>query len=76
MQAIENEESPVLNTSELARLFDYSPPGMRDRLRRIDTDYVQSRDCGGVTIWWLTDRGRAYLEGEIDADELQEDDGG
>lgn len=71
LEAIAEEDSPVLGTSELARLFDYSPAGMKGRLEKLPDDLVRSRDCGGVTIWWLTEKGRAYLAGELDANELE-----
>lgn len=72
LKAISDEESPVLGTSELARIFDYSPAGMAKRLSNLNQYLVSSRDCGGVRIWWLTEKGEKYLEGDLEASQLEE----
>ena len=70
LNAVSEEESPVLNTSELARIFGYSPAGMGHRLKNFDYILINSRDCGGVTIWWITEKGEAYLAGDLDSGNL------
>lgn len=62
LEALTAADWPVMSTVELADIFDYSQPGMRKRLYRIEEmGYVETRETGGVRIWWITDAGREYL---------------
>lgn len=35
-----------------------------------DLDLVDTKKVGNSSTWWMTDYGRAYLQGEIDKEEL------
>ncbi|ELY68645.1 ArsR family transcriptional regulator [Natronobacterium gregoryi SP2] len=64
----------VLSPRIIAENTDWSRQTVREHLMSLRThDLVEYYDETGG-IYRLSDRGRAYLEGELDATELEDDD--
>lgn len=67
LQVFEKAEDPVLFTGEVADEIGFSNQGTLPRLRKLeDLELLNSKKGGKVPVWWITDRGRAYLEGELE----------
>lgn len=63
---------PFLTTTEVADELDFSQPGALRRLRELEElNLVGTKKAGNSNTWWITDRGRAYLDGEIDKEEVE-----
>ena len=65
------DETDIVATPQvIAANIDYSRQYVNQRIRLLaDNDLVQNTGDG---LYRITDRGRAYLEGELDADELSD----
>lgn len=67
------ESGIILSTAVLAKNLDYSRSWVSERLSGLLAEgLVESVDEG---YYRITDRGRAYLAGELDAADLERDDG-
>lgn len=65
-----DESDLILSPGILAVNLDYSRSWVSQRIKKlVDADLIRKVDGGHYEI---TDRGRAYLEGEIDAEELED----
>nr|WP_311170636.1 winged helix-turn-helix domain-containing protein [Halobellus sp. ZY16] len=63
------ESGLILSPAVIAKNLDYSRNWVSRRLGKIvDADLVEQIDDG---YYRITDRGRAYLAGELDADDLE-----
>lgn len=57
MEYIEQAADPFLTTREIADEFDYSPKGIRKRLKPLHEDGQLGRKRAGTSdIWWDPDR--------------------
>ncbi|SFS41985.1 hypothetical protein [Halostagnicola kamekurae] len=68
----EGNRSIIANPSTVEANLDYKISHVRRRLRALEqSDLVEyyDKDRG---LYQITDCGRAYLEGELDADDLEE----
>ncbi|MFD2655332.1 hypothetical protein ACFSUP_04355 [Gracilibacillus thailandensis] len=73
LQFFIDAEDPVLGTGDIADFLDFSNRGARERLYKLsDKGLVDYRKLGRVPAWWITERGRAYLAGELDASEIED----
>ena len=71
LKFFEDADDPILGTGDVAELLDFSKRGARERLYKLtDKGLIDYRKIGRVPAFWITDKGRAYLEGDLDADEL------
>lgn len=72
LQYFEDSEDPVLGTGDIADFLDFSDKGARKRLHKMaENGLLDNRKLGRVPAWWITDKGRAYLRGDLDAAELE-----
>lgn len=70
IQELLDESDLILSPRILAVNLDYSRSWVSQRITKLmDADLIRWVDGGHYKI---TDRGRAYLEGELDADELED----
>ena len=67
------DETDIVATPQvIAANIDYSRQYVNQRIRLLaDNDLVQNTGDG---LYRITERGRAYLDGELDADELSNSD--
>lgn len=70
LRVFEKAEDPVLFTGEVAEEIGFSNQGTLPRLRKLDEKGLLSSKKGGkVPVWWITDRGRDYLENRTNSTE-------
>lgn len=63
LQVFAESSDPVLSAPEIAERFDYSTPGIYKRLRTLqDEGHIDSKKIGQGRAWWLTDKGRGYVD--------------
>lgn len=75
LRHFQESPDPILFTGEVADLLGFSNKGAIMRLEKLeDSGMLDSKRAGRVPAWWLTDRGRAYLAGDLDASELDPED--
>lgn len=73
LQIFLETEDPVLFTGEVADEIGFSNQGTLPRLHNLaDQGLLDSKDGGRTIVWWLTDRGREFLAGDLDEDDLPE----
>lgn len=74
ISTLQSEDSnPVITSSELAEEISIGRQGTYQRLEELeDRKLVRSKKVGTGRAWWLTECGRAYIEDEVDADEIEE----
>lgn len=69
---VEESTDPVVTTAEVADRFDFSNSGILKRLHPLsDAELLESKEAGRTFVWWITDRGRDYLEGDLDGEDLK-----
>lgn len=74
LRIFEQSEDPFMFTGEVADELGFSNEGAIKRLKKLNRrKFLASKKAGNVPGWWLTDRGRAYLAGELDAEDLETD---
>ena len=65
LEFVEGAPDPVVTTAEVAERFDFSNSGILKRLHPLaDRDLLESKEAGRTFVWWITNRGRSYLDGE------------
>jgi DNA-binding MarR family transcriptional regulator len=65
LEALALAYSPVLGTSDIAERTGVSRQAVDQRLRRMSEDgLVETRKIGRARVWWLTNKGRAYVDPE------------
>lgn len=63
LQLFEDADEPILSTSDVADLIDFSNRGANTRLYRLhDQGHLGLKQAGKTNVWWITDAGREYLE--------------
>lgn len=63
LEALALAYPPVLGTSDIADRTGVSRQAADQRLRRmVEDNLVDTRKIGRVRVWWITNRGRAYLD--------------
>ncbi len=71
LEFVEDSPDPVVTTAETADHFGFSNSGILKRLHPLaDTDLLNSKEAGRTYVWWITNRGQEYLEGELSAKDL------
>ncbi|MFC4405413.1 hypothetical protein [Haloarchaeobius iranensis] len=56
-------DDPVLTTSEVADVLDFSLNGTRKRLDSLEANGLLAvKRAGRGKIWWLTDEGREFIK--------------
>ena len=61
--------SPVLGTSDIAEKTGVSRQAADQRLRRMaDDGLVDTRKIGRSRVWWITSRGKAYLDPDSESE--------
>lgn len=71
LEFFQEEDDPVLGTGDVAELLGFSKRGARDRLYKMaDNGLIDYRKLGRVPAFWITDKGRAYLKGDLDESDL------
>ena len=66
-------EDPFLTTGEVAEFLDFSNQGTLKRLYRLeDAELIDSKRAGKVPGWWITEKGRRFLQGELDVDDVDD----
>lgn len=65
LEVFVKSEDPVLFTTEIADVIGFSNPGTMSRLRELENDSLLMSKTGGgkVPVWWITEKGKEYLEG-------------
>ncbi len=60
---VDASSDPVVTTAETADHFGFSNSGILKRLHSLeDSGLLESKKAGRTFVWWITDRGQAYLE--------------
>jgi len=68
LEALALAYSPVLGTSDIAERTGVSRQAVDQRLRRMAEDgLVETRKIGRSRVWWITNKGRAYLDPDEDS---------
>ncbi|NHN63685.1 winged helix-turn-helix transcriptional regulator [Haloarcula sp. JP-Z28] len=68
LEALVLAYSPVLGTSDIAERTGVSRQAVDQRLRRMEEDgLVDTRKIGRARVWWITNKGRTYLDPEEDS---------
>lgn len=63
---------PVLSAKEVSEEIDIGERGTYQRLEELrDRNLVEDKKIGQARAWWITDAGRDFLSGDLDADELE-----
>lgn len=74
LEVFEESPDPFLFTGEVADGIDFSTRGTLNRLHELaEKGLIDTKRSGKVPGWWLTDRGRAYLAGDLDAADLEDE---
>lgn len=69
LETLSATSDPFLTTTEIADDLDFSQPGALRRLRELEElDLVSTKKAGNSNTWWITERGLAYLGGELEMD--------
>jgi predicted transcriptional regulator len=65
----------ILSTVEVSKALSYSQGGTYKRLDSLEeAGLLKTKNLGNANAWWLTDRGKEFLESSEDfADDWDED---
>lgn len=64
------DSDPVLSTREVSNEIGLQLQGTSQRLVDLkERDFLGGKKIGPSNAWWITDKGHAYLDGELDASE-------
>jgi len=73
LRIFEESDDPFLFTGEVADKLGFSNNGAAARLKELaERDLLNVKRAGRIPAWWLTDRGREFLAGDLDEDDLPE----
>lgn len=73
LRVFEEAGDPFLFTGEVAEALDFSGSGALKRLKKLDSKgLITSKRSGKVPGWWITDKGRAVLSGDVTDVDLEE----
>lgn len=73
LEFVAKSPDPVVTTAETADQFGFSNSGILKRLHPLaDSNLLGSKEAGRTYVWWITDQGCAYLDGEFSANNLED----
>lgn len=73
LRVVSRKSNPVSFTGEVAEELPIKNRQASNRLRTlVDNGLVDRKKWKNLTVWWITEQGRAYLAGELDTDDLED----
>lgn len=76
LRAVLDTASPVASTSEIRDEIPIKHKATLDRLKDLDNrGLVEGKKLPNGWVWSLTEDGEAYLAGDLDASEMEGEDG-
>ena len=75
LEFFSESDDPFLTTGEVADFLDFSNQGTLKRLYKLeDAELIATKRAGKVPGWWITDKGRKFLAGDLAEEDIPEPD--